>query len=322
MIRMTININSYNLKYSNHKWKSVRPASIPLMDLILDKIKYAQNRKIKLNVKKICELTSMSESSIRNGISMLVDLGIIKSVSELLINENLINELNENKAIRKMLFNHIILFEPFIEYLHLYGKLKSDKRAAEQLKIVFDIKSSSNIITNTFNGWIKKLKIKIENQESKISSDFLNEIDEESEAIIKLRKIYDKDLKSLPNLVIRDLIDALIQVNIDPSNSLTDSGRALENFLRLRFSSLIDLSNCNGISQIANKLRQLNKINDKIINIIKGLGSLRSMGDSHGLDKKDGKIWEISKESAIISCYLTIKTISSIESYNNGNLSF
>ncbi len=319
MIRMTANIQKVSLKYNTHKWKSIRPTSIKLMILILDKIKYAQNRSIKLDIKKICDLTSMSGSSIRNGIAMLIDLGIIKSISELLIKENLINE---SKTIKKTLFDHIILYEPFIEYLHLFSKLGSGKKAAEQLKIVFEVRSSSNVIVNTFNGWIKKLNIKIENKESNILSDLQKEIDDSSGAIIKLRKIYNKDLKSLPNLVVSDLIDAITQVDIDPSNSLTDCGRALENFLRLRFSSSIDLSKCNGISQITDKLRQFKKINGKIINILKGLGALRSMGDSHGLDKEDKKIWEISKESAIISYYLTIKTMSSIESYNNGVLEF
>ena len=164
--------------------------------------------------------------------------------------------------------------------------------------------------------------MKIENQESVASSEFLKTIEEESQAIITVRRVYNKDLKSLPDIVIHDLIEALTQADVDPSNSLTDTGRALENYLRIKFSSLMDLSNCNGISQIADKIRQLKKINSKHINIIKAIGSLRTMGDSHGLDKIDGKNWEISKEGALISCYLAIKTISSIESYLNNNLSF
>ncbi len=324
MIKMTVinNIKLCNLKYKIYIWNSIRPASIRLMKLILNKVKYAQNRKIKLSIHKICELTSMSKSSINNGIYMLVKLGIIKSISELILKENKINQLNENTAIEKFLFDHIILFEPFIEYIYLFGKLKSDEKAAEQLKIIFDIKTSSKTIRNTFNGWIKKLNMKIDNQESVASSEFLKTIEEESQTIITMRRVYNKDLKSLPDIVIHDLIEALIQANVDPSNSLTDTGRALENYLRIKFSSLMDLSNCNGISQIADKIRQLKKINSKHINIIKAIGSLRTMGDSHGLDKIDGKKWGISKESALISCYLAVKTISSIESYLNNNLSF
>lgn len=316
------NKHSENLSINNTEMYSITPASISLMELILYNIKYAQNRKLLLNSNKICELTAMSASSIRNGISMLFKLGIIESKSKLNIKQKILNQLNENLDIKCVLFDHIIIFEPFIEYIYLRRELNSDEKASKHLRIIMDIKSSPKAIKTTFNGWIKKFNIQIEN--CKLSEALMTgkDIEEESQAILTIRNIFNKNLKALPDLVINDLKEALIQSKINPSNSLTDSGRALENYLRIKFSSLIDLSKCNGISQIAEKLRQLKTLNNKHINIMKSIGSIRTMGDSHGLDKKDSKIWVISNKSALITCFLVIKIISSVDSYLKGNLSF
>lgn len=311
-----------NLKKHNTKAYSITPASISLMELITKKIMYAQNRNLLLNSNDICELTAMSASSIRNGINMLYELGIVESKSKLEIKQKIIHRLNENPEIKCDLLDHIILFEPFLEYISLKRELNSDEKASKHLRIMLNVKSSPGVIKSTFNGWIKKLNIQIKNQGLNEALLIGRDIKEESQAIITIRNIFNKSLKSLPELVINDLKEALMQSKINPSNSLTDSGRALENYLRIKFSSLIDLSKCNGVSQIAEKLRQLKILNNKHINIIKGIGSLRTMGDSHGLDKRDGKNWEISYKSALITCFLVIKTISSVESYLKGNLSF
>lgn len=311
-----------NLEGNNTARYSITPASISLMELILSKIKYAQNRNLLLNSKIICELTVMSPQSIRNGINMLFELGFIVSKSKLELRSKIINQLNENTDVKRAIFDRIIVFEPFIEYLYFRRELNSDEKASKHLKIMLNVKSSPEVLKSTFNGWIKKLKIRIE--KSDLNEAFLNgkDIEEESQAILTIREILNENLNIIPELVINDLKEALIQSKDSPSNSLTDSGRALEDYLRIKFSSLVDLSKCNGVSQIAEKLRQLKNLNNKHINIIKGIGSIRTMGDSHGLDKNDRKNWEISKESALISCFLVIKTIRSIESYLKGNLSF
>ena len=311
-----------NLRVQNTKAYSITPAAISLMELILNKIKYTQNRNLQIGISDVCELTSMSASSIRNGINMLYQLGIIESKSKLVIIQKILDQLNENPDVMRVLFDHIIIFEPFIEYIYFKQELNSDEKASKHLRIMLNLKGSPNVIKSTFNGWIKKLKIRIGKPELEESLMTSKDINGESQAIFAIRNIFDKNLKTIPDLVLNDLKEALMQFETYPSNSLTDSGRALENYLRIKFSSLIDLSKCNGVSQIAEKLRQLKILNNKHINIIKGIGSIRTMGDSHGLDKKDGKIWIISDKSALISCLLVIKTISSIDSYLTGNLSF
>ena len=311
-----------NLRFNNTEGYSITPASISLMELILYKIKYAQNRNLLLNSNDVCELTAMSATSIRNGTLMLYQLGITESKSKLEIKQRILKQLNENKDTNRVLFDHIIIFEPFIEYIYLRQELNSDEKASKHLRIMLDVKSSPKVIKSTFNGWIKKLNIHIKNCELNETLMTGKDIEDESQAIITIRNIFNKNLKTIPELVINDLKEALIQSKYSPSNSLTDSGRALENYLRIKFSSLADLSKCNGVSQIAEKLRQLKILNNKHINIIKGIGSIRTMGDSHGLDKKERRNWEISNKSALISCFLVIKTISSIDSYLMGNLSF
>ena len=103
---------------------------------------------------------------------------------------------------------------------------------------------------------------------------------------------------------------------------MTDTGRALENYLRLKFYDKITLKKCNGIAQISQKLRQNRLINSKHNNILLALGSIRTIGDAHGIDKEEMKKWEISKDTAMIYNTLTIKAIKSLETYKKGLLSF
>ena len=301
---------------------NLRPASIQLMKNLVKYIFLAQRNDSFLSMDKLALIMDKSIKSIKNGIFMLNKLKIIDIDNSNQLMNVIFNKLNSNYSIDKLILDRILIYPLFCEYLFLLRGRLSDLEAAIFLKYNFNLNISEKVIKSTFNGWIKYYDIKLEPE---LNNDLIilrESIKDESAAILYIRENFNDNLSRVPETVIMDLMEGVINANDHPDNSLTDTGRALENYLRLRYGQLIGLKDSNGIIQISNKLRKNRLISNKHNNIINALGSIRSIGDAHGIDKEEEKTWEVSRDSALLFNSLTIKIIRSIENYINGNLLF
>ena len=298
----------------------IKPASIFLMKKLLDLIYISERNRRNLTYNGIADILNLSLKSVKNGIFMLKTLKILKNCINPILFSNIFNKLDKNYKVESLLFDKLKIFPLFNEYLNFINEGKTDYDAANLIKHLFNVNLSVESIKSTFNGWIKYFKLfdVLKKKEMQPKILFRKEIN----VILHIRRLFNDMICNIPTLVLNDLSEGIIQASIDPKNSLTDTGRALENYLRLTNSNSEELEKCNGIGQIANILRKKRVVNPKINNLLLALGSLRSIGDSHGLDKKENKIWEISEESALIYNFLTIKTIKSLENYKVGRLSF
>ena len=304
------------------EFSNLRAASIPLMKTIIDNIFHAQRNECSLSIEKLSLILEKSVKSINNGIFLLEKLKIINREPNFHLYAEIFNKLNCDYSIDKLIFDKIIIYPLFNEYIFLLKTKRSDIEAALFLKHTFNLKTSEKVIKSTFNGWLRYYKMNIDLEPYNIPITSRKDMIDEATTILYIRKVFNENLSRIPNIVIGDLVEGAVNTNKNPDNSLTDTGRALENYLRLKYKNSINLRDCNGISQISNKLRKNKLITNKHNNIIRALGSIRSIGDSHGLDKEENKKWEVSKDSALLFNSLVIKIIKSIEDYDTGFLSF
>lgn len=225
-----------------------------------------------------------------------------------------------------ILKGHIIKFKPYVEYYYFISIKKSEEDSAKLIQNIYNIKQDSSRIITIFNKWSNFLNIKHENNPTEFSNELSllsNSINNEMLIQKFLREQFGNHYNKIGSYVIADLVEALKDYKINSRKSINDAGRAMEDFLRLDFSKSISLEHCSGIVQIANELNRYTISTKKHNGIVIGLGNIRSMGDAHGADKKEGERWIINEYSALFYTLLVIKTIVSILEYqNNHNLIF
>ncbi|MFW9873247.1 MAG: hypothetical protein ACFFG0_09110 [Candidatus Thorarchaeota archaeon] len=300
----------------------IRPASISLMRDIVNTIFLAQRNDVVLSYEKLALILQKGIQSIKNGLFMLRKLNILQDLS-LNIKKKLYEKLDNQLLIEELIFNKIIIFPLFSEYIYLLGSKKQDIEATLFLKHEYSLGLSAKAIKSTMNGWIKFYRINLKiKAESYFLEDQEKSLENKVSAGILVRDLYGDTIEKIPEKVFLDLVEGINTADSKPKNSLTDTGRALEDFLRIKFDPIISLDRCNGIGQISNKLISKNLITPKHHSILKALSSIRAIGNAHGIDKKEMKSWHISKQSALIFSAQVIKTIRSLNCYVEGFLSF
>ncbi len=299
----------------------IKPVSISIMEKLIQHIYFFQRNNQDPSVNDLVTTLNLSMKSIKNGLIMLRQIKILKIEEEISLNDEIFSKVDENYIILHILFEKIMLLPIFNEYIFLLAKKITKLNAGVILKKIFNFQISPNTIISTFNGWLNSFKINVNENEIKTNFDRSYLISNIA-PILLIRDIFNRNLGDIPELVLVDLCKGLSNAKLDSKAALTDTGRALENFLRITYDGKIDMSKSNGIGQIANCLRNKKLINSKICNILISLGSIRSIGNSHGIDKENKKVWEVSEESAKIYNFLTIKTIKSLLNYINGLLTF
>ena len=225
-----------------------------------------------------------------------------------------------------VLKNRIIKFKPYIEYYYFLSVGKNAEESAKLVKMIYDMGQDTHILIKIFEDWSKFLKIKHDKRPTEYSSELsqLNKSLNDELSIQKfLRDQFGDHYKKIGSDVSDDLVEALKDYKTNPSKSVNDTGRALEDFLRLDFAKSINITHCSGIIQLSNELNKHTISTKKHNGIIAGLGHIRSMGAAHGADKTEGERWVINEYSALFYTLMVIKVIiSMIEYKSNKNLIF
>jgi hypothetical protein len=220
------------------------------------------------------------------------------------------------KTILAVLKKKILKFQPLVEYMIFCANGKKTNDAAKFVKAIYCISQETEQIIAIFSNWIKYLGFAI--SEFKATNNVLNEaalnsdISKTIQVIAILKDKFGDYFNQLDKNVLDDLSEALKCYEDNPKKAVNDTGRALEDFLRLNFAAGIDTKECAGIVQIVNLLANQKMISSKQNGVVLGLGNIRSMGDAHGVDKNYTERWSIRKSSALLYIEMVIATINSL----------
>jgi len=280
------------------------------------------------NKSVVMQALETSEVNAQNAIGAIEQLGLFN------VSEKIASSPIEEQ---KMLFREALQsYKPFLDFLEFLYKGYSPKKAVRMVKSLYSLKRREGDILWTFRNWgifggiFKEKRGALEFSEaiqrpvpSKIIR--LTEIlNDELKAKIWIKNTIGKAESFLSSEEFNSLVRAMMEFEKDPRGSVRHAGEALEDFLRkIAEYRNIDVTKKKGISEIAEGLRKNRVVASKHIGILKGLevfldrdifdgfSAFRNMA-YHGIDKDEGKRWELSSELAltyVIQVILCIKSL-------------
>lgn len=287
-------------------YKGLQEISISLSAEVVDCIWQHQKKGKNLSLDEVTKFIGKSENYIKRAMTTLSLLGIIELKEGVLLTPASIGDkVHQNpKEIYHIIRSRIVRVKPFNEYCSLLSKNKKPFEAAKMICSLYELKQPAKNVESIFKGWITAFKIDIEVVSEVLDLESLNlKFTTEAIAIRFIVDILGEEYKHLNDKTIEDLVAALLSYQSDPRQSVNDAGRGLEDFLRIDIGSgVAETANCNGIIQLAGILKSNKLITDKHNGILQSLGSVRTMGDAHGVDKKLLERWNIQPSSALLYC--------------------
>jgi hypothetical protein len=283
-----------------------------------------------LTIPKIAEYIGKTETYAQRAVGACLQLGMIKENNGCFVcTPDAMDITRANKEQRPMIFRKFLQrYNPFILFVMLMSKDNSPEVAARKVRTIYSISGGSEITLRALLGWgiysdlLTKSKgnviLKIEPET--LSAEYVRELLEALESDIKARvyiarKLGDEVFGYLRQDEVDYITKALRKHEEDPRNSVDDAGRAFEDFLRrLAIDNKVDVCDCTGIGQIADRLLSEKKILDKQHKMCMHINSVR-IAAAHGKEPKTLEPWKINAD-AVLEIILTIlTTIRSIHSY-------
>lgn len=277
--------------------------------------------------KEVIEYFNKTPAYTKSAINFLMFFDIVHVKDQLIkIKKEVFKKIDGTKQKSLLVIKEkIVKFKPYVEYYYFLSVGKKKDESSRLIKKIYFIKQEHNKINKIFKEWSKLLDIKHEFKPT-VASRELDSLNKSlnDELLINqfLREQFGDHYKSINADLIEDLAEALKDYKKDSRKSINDAGRALEDFLRLDFVKSINLTKCAGIIQISNILNNNSMSTKKHNGVLFGLGNIRSMGDAHGIDSKEGERWSIRDNSALLYILIVIKTMISLLEYKKGNLIF
>ena len=218
-------------------------------------------------------------------------------------------------------------FDPFILFVSLIGRGNSIDHASRKVGVIYNVESSQDNLKATLLGWgeyagiieAKRGRIILKIDTSKLSAEYIRELLDAMEHDIKARLyIAMKLAENAYGYMKPDEIDFLVKAirNHQKSSrdSIDDAGRAFEDFLRrVILDNQKVASDCTGITQLAERLKGENLIEQKQLEVCKGLSSIR-IAAAHNKDRSTNEPWVINPDAAIETILLVLTMIRSIYS--------
>ncbi|GEM_PF-3397490 len=221
-------------------------------------------------------------------------------------------------------------FSPFILFVTLIIKGDLPKDAARKTKVIFDVSEPSEDILTSLLVWGEYSGTLTKNSDGTVVTDVGIKIDELSQEYIQhLLEALQSDLKMrvyLTNKLTPEafaflssgevglITNALSAYARNPTHSVEDAGKALEDFLRsVAKASDLDVSNKSGIVEIINEFRgkKPDLISPKLSSVAEGLGMIRTMA-AHSKDKKTEVPWTINPDAALEYCLIVVSVVRAI----------
>lgn len=274
--------------------------------------------------KEIINFLDKTESYISKAIEFLKENNIVEfSDGKYMLKKEVAAILNNNKmSAKNLIIERISDKKEFIEYIYFLSLGKSPLESAKLVKTIYNLDHDVETIIKIFSEWIKFLDLKV--KQKLPENEQIGKLDESINSKILANKYLKGEFgdfySKISEQVIKDLILAITRIKVDTGESINDSGRALEDFLRLDIANDKDLTKCAGIIQITNELNKYPEFPVKLNNIANSLGNVRSMGKAHGVDAKIKERWNITEISAISYTLLIISLMKSYLEYKHNHI--
>jgi len=287
---------------------------------IIEHLWTLQKRDRKIDKASLIKYLSKTPAYTNKALKFLEQFNIIvNSNDNIIIDLSFYKELDGSKEKTTLLIKqHLLNSKPFIEYCFFLSQGKSVIESARLVAHIYIISTQASTLAKIFDTWIKAFNFTLPKKEEieRVSLNFEAEIANNDLLIqefirSKLGEAYSKISIQVTN----DLLLAIKEYKINGRKALNDAGRSLEDFLRLDFANGINLTKCNGIGQISDELRKHNVAAAKHYSILLALGQIRSMGDAHGVDNKEGERWSIIEQTALSYITLVMSLMVSLLEY-------
>lgn len=237
---------------------------------------------------------------------------LTKDVKKLL--EKYPTKLHANDFLKEILMR----WDPFVMFLSYLSKGYSYKQAIEKVNYTYPF-DKKDFALELFTKWIKDLNISIENIETDLSSQTEYILKQYSQKVY-LCNILPEDVYKFIDEDVKNNLSCAIENFLTPEKSISDTGKAVEDFLRLIDKDKNSQpSSTNGIGQISNELRGKNIIHQKLNKICEALGDIRNMA-GHGKEKISLVPWKLTVNAAISYFHIAISSIISIYNYVYNNI--
>lgn len=291
---------------------------------------------------EIQRFTNLSERRVSEGIKTLKELEIIKGNDTYSVNSSYRKKLDgisiENRSV--LMNRALIQYRPFRTFGAYLRKGYDTEDAARKTNVVHNIASDSDYIIDYFQrlgeyaGIVEtdddSLKVKIEGREIPVDSvqsveALRNALNSEAEIRFWMEETIGPEIiATLDEDTEDELVKAFSEHADSPRDSITASGRALEDFLReiCRKEGIADsrLESAGGAAEVADILRSeslIRKVHNKRAH---SLSAIRNKGGAHGDDRQTGDRWRTEAELALTVAMETTLLISSVSQLlENGN---
>lgn len=292
---------------------------------------------------EIEDFTGFSSRKVTECIRLLKEFSMIEEENErYTIDPSYRKKIDEvNIEDRDALLNRaMIQYRPFRTFASYVRKGYSTQNAAEKTNVIHEIASDAeNIIDyfdrfGTYAGLVgnaeDSIEIKVEGKE--LPGDSVASVEELRNALGSEAEIrfWLEDTVS-PEIIAgidpdteEEIVKAFSEHATSPRDSITASGRALEDFLRQQARdqgiSPQEVQSASGTAQVANLLRNHSIIRGVHTKRAISLAAIRNKGGAHGDDQQSGKRWRSDAEIALTVAMETTLLLASVSQYiENGN---
>lgn len=291
---------------------------------------------------EIEQFTGFSSRKVSECLNILIEFNVVDDGDTFTIDSSYRKKIDEVSIDdRRVLLNRaLIQYRPFRTFGSFLRKGYSKENAATKANVLHDIASdASNIIDyferfGEYTGLLRMsddgLELTIEGKE--IPGDSVESVEGlrdalESEAEIRFwleDTIGPEIVAELDEDTEEEIVKAFSEHAVSPRDSITASGRALEDFLRQQAKNQgvqqDDIEKASGAAQLANLLRSESIIRGVQTKRATSLAGIRNKGGAHGDDQQTGKRWRTEAEIALSVAMETTLLIASISQLiENGN---
>lgn len=280
------------------------------------------------------EFTGFSDRKLDECLKVGKELGLINGEDRHSVSDSYRTKIDDvSIEDRSVLLNRaLIQYRPFRAFVAYLRKDYSPIDAARKTNVVHEIASDEEYILDYFlrfgeysdlvEGDEESFDITVESKEIPVDSvksveALRSAIKSEAQIRFYIEQVVRPEIASKIDEDTEDeLVKAFSEHADDPRDSITASGRALEDFLRelCRNEGIPEeeIEERSGPTQVGNLMKEHELIRDNQLKRVKALSAIRAKGGAHGDDQRTGDRWDTDAELALSVAMGTTVLIRSI----------
>lgn len=298
---------------------------------------YAVSQTNPADLENIKSFTGYGERRCKECIKIALEIGLLYEDGSYNVADSYRRQIDEVELDdRSVLMNRaLIQYRPFRSFIAYFRKGYDIEDAARKTNVVHEISNDEEYILDYFtrfgeyadlvNNADSEFEIKVEAREIPVDSvksieALRNALESEAEIRFYIEEVIGPEIVSrIDEDTENELVKSFADHAERPRDSITASGRAIEDFLReIGHSTGADddrLEDASGPTQIGDILIGESIIRDIHLKRIKSLSAIRAKGGAHGDDQQTGERWRSDAEVALSTAMETTVLIRSIGSH-------